>query len=301
MKKENILTIYTDESTSDGKRFKSICAVSGLMQSLSKLSKNLKEKLVSNGISSELKFSEVTRDRRKINCVKDFISIAIDYASREEIRIDTITWDLKDSRHSIRGRDDKENLERMYFHLLRNIVENWKIFHCIFCPDEHSEYEYSRIIEYLNNTKFPRNEPHIFKLFKEEKIEFNFIDVKKQKSEEQTLIQLADIFAGFVCFSREKSDEFKDYEKQKEHKEHKEQPLLSFPETDRKNEAEFKKAILNRFQIIEYIKELCENNRLSVSLRTDNYLKTFHCKTPINFWHYKPQGDYDKAPTKHKG
>jgi hypothetical protein len=132
------------------------------------------------------------------------------------------------------------------------------------------------------------------KLFREQRTTFNFIDVKQQKSEEQPLIQLADLFAGFACFSREKSEEFKNYKNQKETKNR----SLLFTENITKTEPEFKKANLNRFQIVEFIKESCEKNRIPVSLNTNNYLKTYNPQVPINFWHYEPQGDYDKAPIK---
>lgn len=289
---KKVIEIHTDESASG--RFKSICAISGFNDRLVELENKLKEKLNFYNLS-ELKFTDVRTHKPKIECAKDFISIAVDYASKQKIRIEVIIWDLYDSRHSVPGRDDKGNLERMYFHLLRNIAEKWKVFNCKFYPDEHSEYEYQKIIRYLNKTKVPRRkEPYILALFREESIPFNFIEVKQQKSEKQPLIQLADIFAGFACFSREKSDEFKIYKNQKENKK---QPSL-FTENIDKTELELKKANLNRFQIIEFIKESFERKGISVSLNKNNYLKTFDPAIPVNFWHYEPQGDYDKAPTK---
>ncbi|MGC9001197.1 DUF3800 domain-containing protein, partial [Caldisericum sp.] len=188
----DILDIYTDESASESGRFRAICAISGLSNNLEKLKEELKSKINLYGLS-ELKFAEVKTHQPKVNCAKDFISVAVDYASRREIRIDVIIWDLHDSRHSIQGRDDKENLERMYFHLLRNVVERWGIFICRFYPDEHSEYDYQEIIDYLNATKYPRKEPGILKFFEDVRIRFSFKEVIPQRSEEQPLIQLADL------------------------------------------------------------------------------------------------------------
>ncbi len=298
MKNSNeILKIYTDESSSERGRFKSICAVSGLSSDLRDLENELK-KLLQDKQISELKFSEVRTHKPKIECAKSFIEKAIDYTSSGKIRIDVIIWDLHDSRHAVQGRDDKENLERMYFHLLRNIVERWEIFKCSFYPDEHSEYDYKEIIDYLNKTKYPRKEPGILKLFKEQRTKFKFIKVKQQKSENNPLIQLADLFAGVACFSREKSGEYKNYNTQNYNRQKENKGQISLLGISSKSQTESSKSTLSRFQIIEFIKELCEKKGLSVSLNTNGYLKTFNPEIPINFWHYEPQGDYDRAPTK---
>lgn len=121
-------------------------------------------------------------------------------------------------------------------------------------------------------------------------IVFNFINVKQKKSEEQPLIQLADIFAGFTCFSREKADEFARYKKEKERYL---QPSL-FSDTQ---EEEIRQTLKNRFELIEIIKDRCKK---SVNLDTNNYLKTYDPSQPVNFGNYEPQGNYDKAPTKQK-
>ncbi len=116
MKSNNkILKIYTDESSSESGRFKSICAISGLNDSLRELENKLKEKINSYRLL-ELKFSKVKTHSPKIKCTKDFVSLAIDYASSGKIRVDAIIWDLHDSRHAVQGRDDKENFEKTYFH-----------------------------------------------------------------------------------------------------------------------------------------------------------------------------------------
>ncbi|MGC9200990.1 MAG: DUF3800 domain-containing protein [Candidatus Aenigmatarchaeota archaeon] len=291
---ENILEIYSDESASESRRFRSLCAVSGLALNIV-LEEDLNSILKSYNVS-ELKFSEVKTHAPKIRCAKDFILKSVKQASERKIRIDIIIWDLHDSRNLIQGRDNKENLERMYFHLLRNIVERWKRFNCRFYPDEHSQYNYKKIIDYLNRTKYPRDEPYILKLFREKRLQFNFIKVKEQKSEEQVLIQLADLFVGIACFSRENADNFKSYKKKKE----REAQDLLFPDIlDKTDETEdIGKTFKNRFELIKLIKKECEECKIKISLNTCDFLKTFNPSQPINFWHYEPQGEYDKAPTR---
>ena len=283
-----ILDIYSDES--GGRRFKFLSAISGLKSDLDDLSDHLKSILLSNDVK-EIKFDGVRTHLPKIKTAKKFFEVAVEFAVNGKIRVDIIIWDLQDSRHSVLGRDDKENLERMYYHLLKNITIRWKIFSCNFYPDEHSEYDYQKIIDYLNRTKYPREEPNILKLFREKRIKFNFKEVVPQQSHNQPLIQLADLFAGFGCFSREKAVEFGKWKKQKENRN-----LTLFPLEE--TTFEEKKALINRFEILLFIKDLCERNGLKVSLNTNNYLKTYKGDLPINFWHYEPQGDYDKAPTK---
>ncbi len=292
MRDENILEIYSDESASESGRYRSLCAVSGLTIDIKALGKVLNNILQSNSVS-ELKFNEVRTHSSKIKCAKDFILKAVEYASKRKIRIYIIIWDLHDSRHSIQGRDDKENLERLYFHLLRNIVERWGIFNCGFYPDENSEYNYQEIIDYLNATKYPRIEPGILKFFKDVRIRFNFKEVIPQRSEEQPLIQLADLFAGIACFSRENADEFKSYKKKKES----ETQSSLFLDAQDEN---IRKTFINRFELVELIKDECKKYGISISLNTNNFLKTFDPSQPINFWHYEPQGEYDKAPTRKK-
>jgi len=289
---DKILCIYSDESFQS--RFKSICAVSGYKENLD----NLKNKLV--GILEEfqvkeLKFIDVRTHSNKIDCCIEFINTSIDFAAEKLIRIDVLIWDIEDSRHKISGRDEKENLERMYFHLLRNVIERWNIINCEFYPDEHTEFEYKKIIDYLNLTKTPRTEPSIITLFKQERINFNFTKVESQKSNENHLIQLCDIFAGFASFSRERSKEFKSWNIKKKDKNN-----LTLFDDQNSDEDENAKSTTKRFEIIEHISNKCKNRNISISLNTNNYLKTYDKNLSINFWHYEPQGDYDKAPTKRK-
>lgn len=292
---ENILEIYSDESASESRRFRSLCAVSGLALNIV-LEEDLNSILKSYNVS-ELKFSEVKTHAPKIRCAKDFILKSVKQASERKIRIDIIIWDLQDSRHKIVGRNDIENLERMYFHLLRNIVERWRIFNCGFYPDEHSEYNYQEIINYLNTTKYPRKEPGILKLFEDIRIRFSFKEVIPQRSEEQSLVQLADLFAGISCFSRENAGKFKDYKKQKENQ----RQTQLFPDIQEETQdRDIKQTFKNRFELVELIKNECQKCRISISLDTNKFLKTLDPSQPINFWHYEPQGEYDKAPTRKK-
>ncbi len=296
--KQNLL-IFSDESRRAKKeigkgKFESICAISLLKGSLDSLKVELQKYLDEHKIA-ELKFKDVRTYKPKVECCKKFIETAIKFSSKDLIRVDIIIWDLEDSRHKIPGRDDKENLERMYFHLLRNVSEIWGITNCEFYPDENSEYDYQKIIDYLSSTKTPRIEPGILTLFKQERINFNLEKVEQQNSKQNPVIQLCDILAGIGRFSRENCNEFSSWKGQKESKN---SPSLFNDASDEEDGVTASNS--NRFELIEYLAEKCKKKGISISLNTNNYLKSYDKRLPINFWHYEPQGDYDKAPMKGK-
>lgn len=51
-----------------------------------------------------------------------------------------------------------------------------------------------------------------------------------------------------------------------------------------------------RYRLLDWFNKECKNMRLGVSLDSNKCLHTFKPENPINFWFYKPQGEYDKAP-----
>ena len=288
-----VLDIFTDESLGD--RFKSLCSVSLLDANLKEI-QDVFRNILSKYKVSEIKFNELRTHKPKIDCAKKFIEEAINLASQKQLRIDVLIWDTQDSRHNIVGRDDKENLERMYYHLLRTVIEAWKIFKFNWYPDEQSEYDYKKIAEFISSTKYPRKDPpNLLKLFEEERIQFVIKKLEVQKSHHQPLIQLADLFAGFGCFSREQADKFYEWKCRNEA----ENNLRLFT-TNIDNLDEENKTIINRFKLITNIAKECKGKGISVSIDSNNYLKSFKKELHINFWHYESQGEYDKAPTKRK-
>ncbi|QJR21983.1 hypothetical protein BREVNS_1233 [Brevinematales bacterium NS] len=294
--KEDLL-IYSDESGLN-ERYRSLCAVSGKENDLDALRQCLFKILQSKNIT-ELKFNEISGHVPKIECCKDFLCVAIDFASRNKIRIDVLIWDIEDSRHKLRGRDDKENLERMYFHLLKHVVESWGIFDFKFFPDEHSEFDYRKIANYLNLTKYPRQKPgDIPLLFRGERINFKVKEVKPQNSQREPLIQIADIFAGFGRFSIQKSAE---YTKWRSNSRKNENQDWLFSSDDMLEDPKENKTLNQRFELIDFLSKKCKEKNISVSIKSNDYLKTYDSALQINFWHYEPQGEYDKAPTRKKG
>lgn len=179
----------------------------------------------------------------------------------------------------------------MYYKLLRCISEQGNQRNWEFYPDEQSSIKWYKIANYLNSTRITRRKPHFLTLFDQDIHRIKFIRLKQLKSHEEPLIQLADLFAGIACFSRKKSDEcWVEYNKRK-----KQQSLFN-EETEIKNK--ISKADLNRCELVFKIYELCKKSNLKVSLESKKYLWTPDPSYPINFWHYEPQHEKDKAPIK---
>lgn len=284
----NIFAAYSDESFHE--QYQAIGVVSGKKILLSNLREKLQNILNDRNIK-ELKFTEIRTHSPKVKAAKKFIDLGIEFGKKNIIRIDVLIWDLEDSRHSILDRDDPANWRYMYYKLLRCISEQWNQRNWEFYPDEQSEIEWYEIANYINRTIIPRRKPHFLTLFDQDIHRINFIRLKQLKSHEEPLIQLADLFAGIACFSRKKSDEcWVEYNKRK-----KQQSLFN-----KKTEIEGKLSgtDLNRFKLIFRIYKICKKFNLSVSLRSKKYLWTPDPSYPINFWHYEPQHEKDKAPQK---
>jgi hypothetical protein len=243
----------------------------------------------------EIKFEEVRGHRPKIEAASSFYNLAIDYGAKRKIRIDVLTWDLQDSRHTVVRRDDIANLHRMYYKVLTNLSLRWRINEWKLIPDENSAIDWREIRDFLNKTRFNRPKPELLRLFEssEEYKFFIFHSVVPRCSHKEPLIQLADLFAGIASFSRDKGSSFIRWLDSEESK----HQLVLF---DREEDVpeDLSKGDLVRFHLMKAFRENCIRNKLGVSISTKCYLHTFKPENPINFWNYEPQHEMDKAPIK---
>lgn len=283
---------YSDESGCFSEHYQSVGVISGEKGHLSRLRNDLGDVIQEKEIN-EVKFSEVRTHRPKLEAAQLFIEKGIDFAKQRHIRIDVLLWDTHDRRHSIPGRDDVANLERMYYKVLRHISEQWNHHYWELYPDEGSEVNWHEIKSYLRKTRIPRYKPHFLCLFDEEAYTINFYDIEPKRSHDEPLIQISDLFAGIACFCRENGDEcVKWLQSQKE----KNQQLL-FDYEEPKTTEDPNKIKRNRFVLVGKLNERCKQYRLGVSLKTRKHLWTPEPSNPINFWNYEPQHEEDKAPT----
>lgn len=156
----------------------------------------------------------------KINGAKErfaalkLCDFAVEYAYQGILRIDVLIWDTEDARHKVLLRDEIANLQRMYYHLFKNVLRLrwlsdavWQLY-----PDEHTAMDWEIVQDFLEyaseNVEIERS------LFTRGKFrlrlqrEFTIEKISPSSLQEYPFIQLADLFAGLVVFSREKFDEY---------------------------------------------------------------------------------------------
>jgi hypothetical protein len=112
---------YSDETHHNVGRFKGIGVVTAAIQHATRASEEVKAILATASVS-ELKWEKLrtARDRMAAIRVTDWLFTRIDV-----LRIDILTWDIEDARHRLQGRDDAANLQRMYHHLMNNVLRRY--------------------------------------------------------------------------------------------------------------------------------------------------------------------------------
>jgi len=205
--------IFSDESGWDNEnRYGVICTISGLRINLLELHKAL-ELIIKKYNRNEIGFKKV-KGETSLNLAKDFLEVGLNYINNKNIKVHVLVWDKQDDRHSVRNRCDVENLKRMYYKILKQVQNDWNyIDNWSFYPDEINLIDWENdIVKYIKNTKV-HNNSELFKTVNK----FNFPNYKKTKEKSSKAmynIQLADLFAGIVRTSRNKSKEFSKHLKQ---------------------------------------------------------------------------------------
>jgi len=55
-----------------------------------------------------------------------------------------------------------------------------------------------------------------------------------------------------------------------------------------------------KFEVMSDFRQMAKTFRMGINFSESKYFKTFNDKSNICIWHYEPQNDYDKAPTRLK-
>lgn len=286
---------YTDETQYNVGRFRGIALITLRREDKDRLSSEL-NRLLKESEVSEFKWEKLASARERFAALK-ILDYAVKNSINGELRVDILTWDIEDSRHKVKKRDDIANLQRMYYHLFRNVLcERWPD-KCSWnlCPDEHTALRWDQIEDFLDiaSVKIEVHEDlFTFKKFSVWlKKEFSIQQITPCRSYEEPLIQTADLFAGLAVYSRNSYDRFKQWQainnQQQTLFQVKPGSSVQFSKSDRE-----RCHVLSRFDI------LCKKRKLGVSLRTCGGLKTFQPQKPINFWWYVPQHEADEAPVK---
>jgi hypothetical protein len=280
---------FSDESNITNARYRSICAVSFPADQLASATGALAG-ILSEANVAEFKWKKLSSAKYRF-CALDLLKCAFDKCQRARWRFDVIVWDTHDARHTVINRDDAKNFERMFFHLLRNTMSRrepnatWHVF-----PDEKLDVDWTTVGDCLHSVgKWRRDFEH--PLLKEEFSEqfFRLERLQTIHSHQEPACQLADLFAGLGAFSRTMARQYGEWGSATTPQGN----LFSVAPSPATTNSE-----RERFEVLHYFGETCRSLMLGVSLRTNGYLTTFDPKYPLNFWHYVPQHDSDKAPTR---
>ncbi|MBE7545919.1 hypothetical protein KsCSTR_45950 [Candidatus Kuenenia stuttgartiensis] len=285
--------IYSDESGHE--RFRSVGILSAEKTNIDKLRDELEIILKNHGRRC-IEFKKIAGDKEKEDSAKNFVSKGVEYCAANKIRIDVLSWDTQDRRHSIKGRDDNKNLQMMYYKILKCIQQRWRhdTLDWDFYPDEHSAIDWREIMEYLENTNLSKKnkiEDTLFGMIKNYHFP-HFHAHSEAKSHEEPITQLIDIFTGFARYSFEKGKTFLNWRETERF-----QRQLKLFETS-KEKLELSRGDLSKFKVLKTLDELCKKYRMGVSINEREHLYTFSPERPLNFWFYNPQHEFDKAPVR---
>jgi len=285
---------YADESYYTAERFRSIAVIT-IEHSNKELFSRSFGSLLQESSVAEFKWNKLRQARDRFAAIK-LIDKCIELAISKQLRIDVLIWDTHDSRHQIESRDDIANLQRMYYHLFRDILlkrwpsnSTWDLF-----PDENSALDWATVQDYLDTAGltvevtpnlFDRS-PFCVRLSRD----FQILNISEISSALEPICQIADLFAGIGAYSH---TTYKKYSQWLSNKDGQLSLGLFSQEALRLTNSE-----KERFYIMKYLDDRCKSCKLRVSLRSAKGFKTFDPKYPINFWQYEPQHVEDKAPTK---
>lgn len=284
---------YSDESSWNQGRYRSVSLVTGSVDDLDAMERALDEALKEWGIWGELKWQGL-KGSQKVQAAIQVLHIAADYAAMQKCRVDTLIWDAEDARHKVRGRDDLQNLERMYYHILRNVTqERWpNSATWLLLPDEHNAINWDTLERCLDAAS-KRFHPQL-RLPGATRFRYR---VKSAKSDKYRLTQLADLFAGVAAFSWHQHSEFHLWQDEQSSQQSlfKDMPLFEDMQCNASNSSR------SRFPVLLELIRVCRQNKFGLSNQPGGLQTlTYKRNKQITFWFYRPQGDYDKAPVKDK-
>jgi len=284
---------YADETHHNIGRYRGLALITLKQEHETALSMEL-QRLLQESSVTEFKWEGLRTAKARFAALK-MLEFAIKQAVARILRVDVLTWNTQDRRHKVKGRDDVANLHRMYYHLFRNVLcERWpdeSIWRL--CPDEQAAMKWDEVehtLEMVSERIEMRRD-----LFSQDdfglrlKQEFSIEQIVPCKSNQEPLIQLADLCVGLAAYSRSSYDCYEQWQRASD----RQMSLLPL-----ESSVQFSGSDRERCRVLAEFDFLCKSSKLGVSLKTNRGLRTFDPKKPINFWWYEPQHEADKAPVK---
>ncbi|MBC7265255.1 MAG: DUF3800 domain-containing protein [Chloroflexi bacterium] len=285
---------YSDESYQTASRYRSVAVITLNATDESAITLTFGEILRKSGIS-EFKWEKLRQARERFAALK-MLDKTMELAIEGRLRADVLIWDTHDSRHQIPGRDDVANLQRMYYHLLKNVLQRrwpaesiWKLH-----PDENTAMDWMTVQDFLDAAGLEfRIDSNLFEGGFRLRLErdFSVLQIVEVCSAKTPLSQLADLFAGLGAFSHSAYDRYESWL----HSQSGQMSLFGHEPCKVSNREQ------ERFTVIKHLDEQCKKHKLGVGLRSSRGFRTYNPAHPINFWLYEPQHPVDKAPTREVG
>ena len=255
------------------------------------LSDNLKQIITKSNIT-EFKWVDLRSARSRFAAQK-MLDFSIQNALDDLLRFDILIWDTEDKRHKVQGRDDIANLQRMYYHLFKNVMHKrwphdstWILY-----PDINSAIKWEEVLNFLELANIGECMKKFsgWQSFVKLVSEFGISRIEPRDSNEEPFIQLADLFAGLAAYSYLHYDYYDLWK-------HSNSRQATLFETEPSSQIRLSGADKERCRVLDKFNNICKEFKLGVSLKSNKGLKTPNPKQPINFWFYMPQHEADKAP-----
>ena len=267
---------YSDESQHNTGRYRAVALVTLSISDAQQANKNLQAVWQELNIS-EFKWAKLRSAQYRFAALR-MVDQVMSWIDNRKARIDIVTWDTEDSRHTIRNRSDMRNLRRMYYFLTRNVLGRRWPSSCVWeLRADESSLDAAGHFRYLGNPDELNEDARSVTVARASYIH----------SHEEPLVQVADFFAGMAAYSR---NSYQTYELWIEHH--------SSPPAGAKI-AGLSNSHIERCLVLEYLYHCCKERKLRVRLMSNRGLRTMDARSPLNFWWYEPQGDYDRAPMWH--
>jgi hypothetical protein len=119
--------------------------------------------------------------------------------------------------------------------------------------------------------------------------QFEVRSFQQVRSCDLPLCQLADLFAGIAAFTRTRHDLVLAWIQHQTGQRSLLDGDVSLNLTNRERE---------RMPVLSHLNARAKAWRLGLSLKTRGYFNTPNPENPLNFWHYMPQHDADRAPVR---
>ncbi len=285
---------FADESSYNAKRYRSIGLITLEQKNYAECMAAVQHMLQTSGVR-ELKWQRLDSAQMRF-AIAGTLRYIVEQAARGVLRLDVLIWDIQDSRHKVPGRDDIANLQRMYYHLFKNVLRRrwpvgsiWRLQ-----PDQNSAIDWQHLGEYVDDAGLHSEiednllSPSGYKIRLQQ--DFRIEQIVPCESHRQPLVQVADVFAGMAVYSWRAYEVYEDWSRRHG-------PQANLLPAD-SGDLKLSQADQERCTILAQFDELCKRHRLGVSLKSQHGLATRNPDRPINFWRYVPQHKNDKAPTR---